>query len=192
MCVLFVPELRMPRWLARSVQRHRMWRLSDQTVDDVLDEELRRITLPSASSCATPERSISQLSSMTRVKLDAFERAMRACTPAVRQRARPFKAMSGLSAAAEAHRAQHRERLLHLQTSSVLLGPCGSGLPTCLFLPPIVLRDLRRARAAHARDLEAALRHAAAVATEKASTQTGLGRRSRTALDREAHLVGVA
>jgi hypothetical protein len=118
---LLLAILRVPRWFSRSLHRHRLWRLRDQVVDDVIDERLPREHPAVRELMEQAEQSIRLTSSLTMVDFYAWSWAMRGAEPHLIKPRQPAP-LHGLSPAQRRMVENYRARLRVLRISAILSG----------------------------------------------------------------------
>lgn len=177
----------LPRWFARSLYRHRLWRFRDQLADDILSERLPRH--PAVLDLfASANVAIREVNNVSLVHLFAFRRhraRLSAEARAALTRAAADPHLDGLNPVQAARVERCRAHLVDLVAGTLLLGSW-AGVLTVLALYPKALRTTQQ-RKRHASE--------AMKAATTAATHTRLGRATVDAAlatgwhDRESALV---
>lgn len=185
---VWIAILRMPYWFARSLHRHRMWRLRDAVADDMIDGRLPKDHPAVRELLRRTELAISELQSITAVTFYVFARVRRRSDRGVFDRMRAKRAsLDGLTGEQRARLEAHHECLSYLCASTVLTGTW-VGIATILrFLIP-AMRDASHQNRRD--DVKATLW----LATSKATSGTRLGQCSGEyiARDLDSRLAGVS
>lgn len=186
---LFVAFLRAPQWCMRSLHRHRLWRLRDEIADDLIDGRLPKDHAAARELLRRAELAIEETTSMLGFYVWAWV-SRRSDPMLVRSFRRKGASFDGLSSTQRERIIAHRECLGYLSASSVLTGTW-VGLATILRFVIPAIKDERR-RSVRPRD-GVDVRDTLWLATDKATHDTTLGRRSNElmARDLDARLAGV-
>lgn len=170
---VWVALVRAPVWFCRSLHRHRLWRERDAVADDILSGRLPRQHPAVSELLAVADWSARQGHKHTVTEMflwRAVHRRVDESTPEVL--AIP---LDDLDEDQLALLHQHRDRIILLTTSSMLLGSWLGILTILRFVVP-ARRAMRTAEIEPRRgDLRATL----AEATSEASQQTGIGHAAR-------------
>lgn len=146
----FVVVLTLPRWFARSLHGHRMWRLRDAVVDDVLAGDLSRDNKAVQHLVGSMD---AVLNSRHVALLDVYiiRHVSKRADPALRKLAQKqgFACpLDGLSAAERQRVEEYRERFLTLLVGSMLLGSWLGIAHIVPFVPAGIREAIGEARAA--------------------------------------------
>ncbi len=146
----FVVVLTLPRWFARSLHGHRMWRLRDAVVDDVLAGDLSRDHKAVQHLIGIMD---AVLNSKHVALLDVYivRRVSKDADPAFRKLARNQGLacpLDGLSPPESQRIEAYRERFMTLLAGSMLLGSWFGIAHILPFVPAGVREAIRQARAA--------------------------------------------
>jgi hypothetical protein len=187
--VLSLLLLAMPRWLGRSMFKHRLWRLRDQVVDDIIDGKLPRSHPAVGDLERHIEWALGEARSFDMLHLLVWRWAVRKVDPATREMVAKPCSLDGLDAGERAMVEGYRARLRFLSSSAML---CTSwiGLAVVAWLLPHAIRTARRTRRERAPSPPTVIHIAAHEAVE--STRLGASSREFVRLKRSLGVNGAA
>lgn len=180
----WVAFARAPVWFCRSLHRHRLWRERDAVIDDILAGRLPQQHAAVGELLAVADWSARQGHKHTITEMflwHAVRKRVDESTPEVL--ALPLDGLTDVELEL-LHR--HRDRIIFLTTSSMLLGSWLGILTILRFVVP-ARRAMRAMETDHRRnDLRATL----AEATSEASQQTGIARAAREFINLQERSLG--